>query len=61
MIHGTDDDVVVWQQSLVLLKRFIDEGKLVDYFVYPDHGHGIGGKDRLHLNRKIEQYFDEHL
>ncbi len=61
MIQGTEDDVVVWQQTLALLKRFIEEGKLVDYFVYPGHGHGVGGKDRLHLNRKIAQYFDDHL
>jgi dipeptidyl-peptidase-4 len=61
VIHGTSDPVVVWQNSLQMMKRFIEEGKLVDYFVYPGHGHGVGGKDRLHLNRKIEQYFLEHL
>ena len=61
IIHGTSDPTVVWQQSLALLKRFIEEGKLVDYFVYPGHEHGVGGKDRLHLNRKIEKYFMDHL
>jgi dipeptidyl-peptidase 4 len=61
IIHGTMDPTVVWQQSLTLLKRFIEEGKMVDYFVYPGQEHGVGGKDRLHLNRKIEKYFMEHL
>lgn len=61
VIHGTMDPTVVWQQSLSLLKRFIEEGKMVDYFVYPGHEHGVGGKDRVHLNRKIEKYFVEHL
>jgi dipeptidyl-peptidase-4 len=61
IIHGTSDPTVVWQQSLALLKRFIEEGKLVDYFVYPGHGHGVGGKDRIHLNRTIEKYFMDHL
>jgi len=61
VIHGTSDPVVVWQQSLTLMKRFIEEGKMVDYFVYPGHEHGIGGKDRVHLNRKIEKYFVDHL
>jgi dipeptidyl-peptidase-4 len=61
IIHGTSDDVVVWQHSLQMMKRFIEEGKLVDYFVYPGHGHGVGGKDRVHLNRKIEKYFLDHL
>jgi dipeptidyl-peptidase-4 len=61
VIHGTADPTVVWQQSLVMMKLFIEEGKLVDYFVYPGHGHGVGGKDRVHLNRKIEQFFNDHL
>ncbi len=61
VIHGTSDPTVVWQQSLELMRKFITEGKLVDYFVYPGHGHGVGGKDRVHLNRKIEQYFNDHL
>jgi len=61
IIHGTSDPVVVWQHSLQMLKRFIEEGKLVDYFVYPGHEHGVGGKDRLHLNRKIEKYFLDNL
>jgi len=61
IIHGTADPTVVWQQSLALLKRFIEEGKMVDYFVYPGHGHGVGGKDRIHLNSKIEKYFKDNL
>ena len=61
VIHGTFDPTVVWQNSLDLMKRFIEEGKMVDYFVYPGHEHGVGGKDRLHLNRKIEKYFVDHL
>jgi dipeptidyl-peptidase-4 len=61
VIHGTADPVVVWQNSLALMKRFIEEGKMVDYFVYPGHEHGVGGKDRVHLNRKIEKFFLDHL
>lgn len=61
VIHGTADPTVVWQQSLALMKRFIEEGKMVDYFVYPGHGHGVGGKDRVHLNRKIEKFFVDNL
>lgn len=61
IIHGTSDPVVVWQHSQDLIRHFIDEGKQVDYFVYPGHGHGVGGKNRLHLNQKIVKYFDDHL
>jgi dipeptidyl-peptidase-4 len=61
IIHGTDDPVVVWQHTLSLLEQFIKEGKLVDYFVYPGHGHGVGGRDRVHLNRKMAKYFFDNL
>jgi dipeptidyl-peptidase-4 len=61
IIHGTHDPVVVWQHSLDLIDRFIKEGKQVDYFVYPGHGHGVGGRDRVHLNRKMADYFMNNL
>lgn len=61
IVHGTHDPVVVWQQSLDLIDRFVKEGKQVDYFPYPGHGHGVGGKDRVHLNRMMADYFIENL
>ncbi|WP_266204413.1 S9 family peptidase [Pontibacter kalidii] len=61
MIHGTVDDVVVWQHSLAFLKKAVDEGILLDYFVYPGHPHNVRGKDRVHLMRKVTQYFDDNL
>lgn len=61
LIHGTDDDVVVWQHSIKLIKKSVDEGVQVDYFVYPGHPHNVRGKDRVHLMQKITDYFDLHL
>jgi dipeptidyl-peptidase-4 len=61
MIHGTDDDVVVWQHSLKFIKKAVDEGIQMDYFVYPGHPHNVRGKDRVHLMQKITDYFDAHL
>ncbi|SHL49080.1 S9 family peptidase [Hymenobacter psychrotolerans] len=61
LIHGTVDDVVVWQHSLNYLKTAVDKGVQLDYFVYPGHPHNVGGKDRVHLYNKITQYFDEQL
>lgn len=61
IIHGTSDPVVVWQHSLALINRFIKSGIQVDYFVYPGHGHGVGGRDRVHLNAKMAKYFKDHL
>lgn len=61
VIHGTDDDVVVWHHSLKLIRKSVDEGKQIDYFVYPGHPHNVRGKDRVHLMQKITDYFDQYL
>jgi dipeptidyl-peptidase-4 len=56
LIHGTVDDVVVMQHNLALIKKFIEAEKQVDFFPYPMHKHNVGGKDRVHLMRKVLQY-----
>jgi dipeptidyl-peptidase-4 len=61
IIHGTMDPTVVWQNSLQFLKSCIGAGVQVDYFVYPGHEHGVGGKDRVHANKKMAQYLFENL
>ncbi len=61
VIHGTEDPTVVWQQSLDFIDQCIKAGVDVDYFVYPGHGHGVGGKDRVYLNQQIINYFKENL
>ncbi|MFH0866325.1 MAG: DPP IV N-terminal domain-containing protein [Bacteroidota bacterium] len=61
IIHGTIDNTVVWQHSLTFVKKCVDEGKQLDYFVYPEHEHNVGGKDRVHLLHKIENYFNDYL
>jgi len=61
LIHGTFDPVVVWQHSLMFIKKCVDENKPVDYFVYPGHEHNVLGKDRVHLMNKVTQYFEDYL
>lgn len=61
LIHGTDDITVVWQHSINFLKKAVDEGVQVDYFVYPGYEHNVRGKDRVHLMQKITDYFDQNL
>jgi dipeptidyl-peptidase-4 len=61
LIHGAQDDVVLWQHSLLYLEECIKKGKQVDYFVYPHHPHNVGGKDRVHLMEKISNYFFDFL
>ncbi len=61
MIHGTIDPVVVWQHSQMYLKKCVDEGIQLDYFVYPGHEHNVLGKDRVHLMQKVTDYFHQNL
>ena len=61
LIHGTADNVVVWQHSIQFLRACVDKGKQVDYFVYPGHEHNVTGKDRVHLFNKITDYFMQNL
>lgn len=61
MIHGAQDDVVVWQHSLKFIESAVDNGVQLDYFVYPGHPHNVIGKDRVHLMQKITDYFDQYL
>ena len=61
MIHGSSDDVVLWQHSLQFVKKCVDDGVQLDYFVYPAHFHNVLGTDRVHLMKKISQYFNENL
>ena len=59
LIHGTNDDVVVEQHNLSLVKKFVEAGKQVDYFPYPMHKHNVTGKDRVHLIQKVLNYVIE--
>ena len=62
MIHGCDDDVVLWQHSLLYCKAAVDANNTnLDYFVYPGHKHNVMGKDRVHLMQKITEYLMENL
>ncbi len=61
LIHGDSDPTVVWQNSLMFVRKCIDEGKLVDYMVYPRHPHNVRGKDRVHLMRTVTRYFQDNL
>ncbi len=61
IIHGTNDPVVMWQNSLTFLDECIKKGKQVDYFVYPGEAHNMRGNARVHMFEKITTYFNDHL
>ncbi|MDC1105085.1 DPP IV N-terminal domain-containing protein [Prolixibacteraceae bacterium] len=61
LIHGAMDSTVVMQHSYKMLRKAIKDGKQVDYFVYPTAPHNVRGKDRIHLMRKVSDYFINNL
>lgn len=61
VIQGYQDETVVPQNALNFLKKCVEEGKQVDFFLYPTHPHNVRGKDRVHLNTMIVDYFNERL
>jgi len=61
IIHDTKDVTVVWQNSLSFIKKCVDKQVQVDYFVYPGHEHNVSGPDRMHLYKKLFQYYQDHL
>lgn len=61
LIHGMQDNVVLMQHSVNLVKAAVDKGVQVDYMIYPGHEHNVLGKDRVHLYQKVTDYFQQHL
>jgi dipeptidyl-peptidase 4 len=60
LISGTVDPVVVMQHSFALVQKFVELGIQMDFFPYPMHEHNVGGKDRVHLMKKVLEYVIEH-
>jgi dipeptidyl-peptidase-4 len=62
LIHGTADDNVLFEHSLMLISALQSESKLFETVIYPGHAHGIAGRRaRLHLNRSQTDFFVRHL
>jgi dipeptidyl-peptidase-4 len=61
LVHGTSDPTVVWQNTLSFAKRAAELNKPLDYFPYIGHGHGVRGREALHLYNKITNYFLDNL
>lgn len=61
VIHGAEDNTVVWQHSIEFIDACIKAGKQVDYFIYPHHEHNVRGYDRLHLYEKMFDYYETFL
>lgn len=62
LIHGTGDDNVHFQNSVVLEDALINAGKQFTSFYYPDKHHGIqGAQTKYHLYTLMLNYVQENL
>lgn len=61
IIIGGTDPVCVPQHSYTFLRACIEAGTHPDYFIYPEDGHNMIGRDRVHLHEHITRYFDDYL
>ncbi|HEX8040215.1 MAG TPA: S9 family peptidase [Chryseosolibacter sp.] len=62
LIHGTGDDNVHFQNSVVLEDALVNAGKQFRSFYYPDKHHGIqGGETRHHLYTMMLSFIKENL
>jgi dipeptidyl aminopeptidase/acylaminoacyl peptidase len=61
IIEGLEDNTVVPQHCYSFVNECIAKGVLLDFFPYPNHEHNVRGKDRVHMYKKIEDYFKRNL
>ena len=61
VIQGAEDNTVVPQHSTEFIERCINNYKQVDYFMYPHHEHNVLGRERLHLYKKMFDYYETFL
>lgn len=62
LIHGSADDNVHVQNTMVLVEKLMQANKQFEWLIYPDKNHGIyGGNTRLHLYTKMTNYIKENL
>ena len=61
LVHGTMDDNVHMQNSIQLLSALQDQGKQVEFMLYPGGRHGWGGAKGKHFNDLKNQFIYKHL
>jgi dipeptidyl-peptidase-4 len=61
LVHGTMDDNVHMQNSIQLLSALQDQGKPVEFMLYPGGRHGWGGAKGKHFTDLKNQFIYKHL
>ncbi len=57
MIHGDMDDNVHLQNSIYLISRMEDEGKVFRFMLYPEGRHGWGGAKAIHAKNEANNFW----
>lgn len=62
LVHGTADDNVHFQNSMMLVNSLVNANKQFEQFFYPNKNHGIyGGVTRYHLYNKMTNFIMDNL
>jgi dipeptidyl-peptidase 4 len=61
LIHGTSDDNVHIQNSIVMINALINADKQFRLMLYPGKTHGVTGNQRLHLYQMMLDFFLDNL
>ena len=62
LIHGTGDDNVHFQNTMVLTEKLVQANKQFEMQIYPDKDHGIrGGNTSLHLYTRMTDFLLKNL
>jgi dipeptidyl-peptidase-4 len=61
IVHGTADDNVHPQNTIVMSQRLIAAGKPFEQAIYPGQKHSFKGPDLEHLYRRMTEFFVRHL
>ncbi len=61
LVHGTADDNVHPNNTLVLSQKLIEAGIPFEQALYPRQKHGFSSKHSRHFYERMEEFFDRHL
>ncbi len=57
MVHGDMDDNVHFQNSIYLISRLEDDGKVFQFMLYPEGRHGWGGAKATHARNEANNFW----
>jgi dipeptidyl-peptidase-4 len=61
LVHGTGDDNVHPQNTIMLSRELIKAGKRFEQMIYPDEKHAFSDAGNRHFYQRMEEFFDREL